>query len=413
MAKGELLMNSHCDVIAREMSPEELDVVLGIRNEIFAPITEEMWNREEKATASLAFIGDEAVGAIPLFLREFIIAPGVTITAAFENAVGTKAGYRGRGIGSSMLDAAKEFLKGKADALFVYRGDERSTGYNFYRKQGHIDLHYTRQYICTNCKGKVDNRVAVSTGIDEIVSNEEKLLGIFQNNYGIYGGYPTRHKGYYNKALNAPYYLSRPFDYYFIRLIEEGNITAYLIAAKSQRAQDNINGEFVNIVEIAAINKDTDRIEAVLQSASAFVKKNKLGTLRAIIGDKHPYREALHRTGFEAKGRGMQIMALSFDSKSLFEKLWKHKFNMPGIELKVWTPEQEFIMLEAQGDKVKSVTLEMKEEILTRWLLGRIDFRARVNEGTITVLNGDDGIIDEIARCIPLTDWVYQQIDYT
>lgn len=406
-------MNSHCDVIAREMNPEELDVVLVIRNEIFAPITEEMWNREEKATASLAFIGDEAVGAIPLFLREFIIAPGVTITAAFENAVGTKAGYRGRGIGSTMINSAKEFLKGKADALFVYRGDERSTGYNFYRKQGHIDLHYTRQYICTNYKGKVDNRVIVSTGIDEIANNEDRLLRIFQDNYGNYGGFPIRHKGYYEKALNAPYYLSRPFNYYFFRLIEEGNITAYLIAAKSQRSQDNINGEFVNILEMATINRDSDRIETVLQSASVFANENKLGTLRAIIGDKHPFREALYRTGFEAKGRGMQVMALSFDSKSLFEKLWKHKFNMPGIELKVWTLEQEFIMLEAQGDKAKSITLEMKEEVLTRWLLGRIDFRARVNEGTITVLNGDDSIIDEIAKRIPLSDWEYHQIDYT
>ena len=43
---------------------------------------------------------------------------------------------------------------------------------------------------------------------------------------------------------------------------------------------------------------------------------------------------------------------------------------------------------------------------------GRIDLMGRVKEGTISVLNGNEAVLAEIARAIPHADWVYHHLDY-
>ena len=78
-------------IVYREMQPEDVFSTITLRNEVFAdaPVTQEDWERDNML-ASIAVLEEEVVGAIPLILRETVIAPGVTITAAFENSVGTR-----------------------------------------------------------------------------------------------------------------------------------------------------------------------------------------------------------------------------------------------------------------------------------------------------------------------------------
>jgi hypothetical protein len=54
----------------------------------------------------------------------------------------------------------------------------------------------------------------------------------------------------------------------------------------------------------------------------------------------------------------------------------------------------------------------MKEEALVRWVLGRLDFRARMREGTITATGANDRIVDALADAMPFTPWVYHHLDY-
>ena len=102
----------------REMQPDDVLQALALRNEVFseALVTQEDWERDEML-ASIAVLDGEVVGAIPLALREVVIAPGVTITAAFENSVGTREELRSQGIGRNMIATAREFLPERADAL--------------------------------------------------------------------------------------------------------------------------------------------------------------------------------------------------------------------------------------------------------------------------------------------------------
>ena len=129
----------------REYQPGDTADILEVRNAIFPPLTEEEWDRYCPGnTASLAYRVGEPVGAIPLDQREFVLAPGLTVPVAFEHGVGVKEEYRSQGIGTAMIEAAREFMADRCDLLMVYRGMERSPGYRFYIKSGHWDLLYTR-----------------------------------------------------------------------------------------------------------------------------------------------------------------------------------------------------------------------------------------------------------------------------
>ena len=104
------------DLICRECRPEDTADVLQVRNAIFPPITEEDWDQYyPQMTAVLAYLGDEPVGAIPLDEREFLLAPGLSVPVAFENAVGVKEEYRSRGIGTAMIEVAGEFMADRCD----------------------------------------------------------------------------------------------------------------------------------------------------------------------------------------------------------------------------------------------------------------------------------------------------------
>jgi GNAT superfamily N-acetyltransferase len=395
-------------VIAREYRPEELEMGLEVRNKIFPPLSPEEWAKGEPQTASIAFIGEETVGFIPLSYREFRIAPGVTITSAFENAVGTKEEHRGKGIGTAMIEAAAEFLKGKADALFVYRGGERSRGYNFYAKTGHIDLHYMRHFIRDNSLARYCEDVTITQGVDNIAKLQEEMNLLFQGTYGAYGGYPLRYPGYWTMAMTRPIYIIRPTDFYLLTLREGGHLIAYLLGGVRQSDKP----ERFQVLEMATRGYDQRGMERLLEMAAFISEEKNLQGVDVFVGDKNPFIGALDALNFTPSLRGMQIMSRSFDSKALFHKVWEERFNMPGVKLNVWTPQQDFTLLDGGSAPVQTITLEMKEETLTRWLMGRVDFKARVREGTITLVGGNDRVVEDIAKAIPLCDWEYHHLDY-
>ncbi len=396
------------NIIAREFKPDELEKGLELRNKIFPPITPEDWKKKGPGTASIAFDGDEVVGFIPLAFRTFKLAPGATITAAFENAVGTREDYRGRGVGTAMIEAASQFLKGRADALFVYRGGERSKAYNFYSKTGHIDLLYTRYFTGDNSIARSHDDVHISYGLNEILKHQKELFRVFEETYYAYGGFPLRHERYWERALTSPIYTIRPTDFYLFKLVERGQLTAYILAGIRRDLQNSK----LQILEMGACGLDERRIKTLLESAGALSAGKDLEGISILTGDSNPFIDVLVNLNFKPGSRNLQTMSFSFDSKAIFEKVWNARMVLPGVEVKIFTPKQDFTLLEGYGENYRSVTLEMKEETLTRWVMGRLDFKARVREGTITVVNGNDRIVDAIANIIPIYDWEYHNIDF-
>ena len=403
------------EIKAREVKASEVELGLQIRNSIFSPITVEDWEKGDPSTGSIAFSGEETVGFIPLTLRDIKIAPEVKITAAYENAVGTKESYRSHGIGSKMIDAAKDFITEKADALFVIRGAERSRGYNFYSKTEHIDLHYVRNFSSDLSFSKEHSNVSVNEIFAEDKKNldlESQMISLFQDSYSNIYGYRERKEGFWEKAFNATYFAAHPTDFTIFKLMEAGELTAYIITGLQRDAR---NKDQLPILEMAARNADPVKIKILLEAAADYASEEDKKGLKILCGDSNPFISVLKTLGFTASLRGRQTMAIIPEAKSFFNKFWRDNFNLPeGIELRVWTPARDFTLIESKRSEKNTnvVTLEMKDRTLTRWLLGRIDLKSRIKENTVTINNANDQLIDKIVKGIPYYNWEYFHIDY-
>ena len=162
-------------LVCRECRPEDTADVLEVRNPIFGPLSEENWDRYwPRMTAALAYLDGEPVGAIPLDQRDFVVAPQVSVPVAFENAVGVKEEYRGRGIGAAIIQAAREFMADRCDLLMVYRGAERTAGYRFYHKSGHRDLLYLAQVRWDPPSGL--SRQAQRVDLEVLPNHQDEIL---------------------------------------------------------------------------------------------------------------------------------------------------------------------------------------------------------------------------------------------
>ncbi|WP_167859543.1 GNAT family N-acetyltransferase [Paenibacillus cymbidii] len=402
-------------IIAREMHPDELERGLTVRNGIFPPIAPPDWSRGEEKTAAIAMQGEEAIGFIPLYLRDIQLMPGVRIKAAFENSVGTLEAYRGQGVGAMMIEAAATFLKGKADAMFLYRGDERSAGYRFYTQTGHSDLMYIRTYVQAFGTDRSPGSfalppgVTIDEGVQSVVAQQERLLELFEATYGSYGGFPARSPGYWSRAFGSTIYVARPTEFYFVQLREQGRLTAYAIVGKEPREGER--GP-LKLHEMASEAGCTDRARLVLDAVAGLGEWKGWTAFHLQISAAHPYAALLQELGYQARPRSSQMMARLHDPGALAGRIWRERLRLPDIRLKVWTPKQELTLLEGGDFPERTVTLEMKEEMLTRFLLGRLDLQARVKEGSVTVCDGTEAILGRVARAIPQADWVYHHLDY-
>ncbi|HUS81225.1 MAG TPA: GNAT family N-acetyltransferase, partial [Armatimonadota bacterium] len=174
------------NLVCREMVwPDEIADMLSVRNAIFPPVSREEWLKHPCNTASMAYLEGIPIGAIPLDQRSFLVAPDKPISTAFEHAVGTRADFRSRGIGSAMIEAAKGFLRERCESLMVYRGAERSTGYNFYIKSGHRDLIYMR--TLTWDPGDIQAADVHVGDRDEAIASQAELLPVYMAAFADYG----------------------------------------------------------------------------------------------------------------------------------------------------------------------------------------------------------------------------------
>lgn len=397
------------DLEFREARPEETDEVLHVRNQIFPPLSKKRWI-DAKRTAAVAFRDGEMVGAIPLDIREFQIRPGVVLMAAFENAVGVLEEFRGQGLGSGMLDAAKEFLLGRADVLMVYRGAELSTGYNFYAKNLHYDMTYSRPLALEGeCRLTGDTSAEV-VDIGNILYRQDEMNDVFQSVYGRMGGFPPRRPGYWTHGLGQPVYEVLPHEFKLIRTEGNGRLTGYLILGhRSVRAKQTIV-----ILEIATRDGDQDIARQLLLAYRRYVDQHDVPKT-ASKQEQSPYFQVLLETGFVPAPReksSLMAMAYPLDPAAMARKAWGQSPARDDIDVIAWSPLRQVTLHEAEAEPRKTVRLEMKDDTLTRLLLSRIDLAKAVEEERVTAIGATAEDIREIAKCLPFTQWEYHQIEY-
>jgi GNAT superfamily N-acetyltransferase len=390
------------DVQYREMRPEDAEAALALRNSVFAhaPLSMERWVRSGRQ-AAIAVRQGAVVGAIPLASRDLVLAPSRTLRASFEFAVGTREDLRSRGIGSGMVGAARAFLRDRADGLFVYRGAERSDGYRFYVKSGHHDLLYTRAYHLPESvpAGEVE---AVAVDAERIAAEEERLLPPFMNTYGRFAGYPERGPGAWRRALTSPVF-TRPGTAVFLLPLHDGDLLAYALVAVRE-------GGPVQALELATRDGGVATARRLLAAVAAFAARRGREVL-VQLADDDPFVPVLQATGWRADPRGLVVMGQLLDVPAFFARHWAAAFRLEGAGLRVWTPAQDHVLV-PPAPGAPTLSLEMKEETLHRWLLGRIDLATRLREGTVSAYGADGRVQEAVAAAIPVRPWAYHALDW-
>jgi GNAT superfamily N-acetyltransferase len=357
-------------------------------------------------TASIAADGDEVVGAIPFDLREFVIRPGVTIRAAQEYSVVVHEKVRSTGIGSRLMDEAKQFLNPKADAMTVYRGGERTPGYRFYANNDHFDMVSYRSLTRHEPTGCVPDGIRM-VDLDDFLSREEEVIEIFQSAYGCFGGYPMRVSGHYAQAVTAVEYEEMQSDFYVALAEASDGLAGYALLSRW------VKGNELHVAEIATRGGEQAIALDLLQAACA--QAEQLGTSAGMcMPDGSLYSGIARALGFTGSSRAMSShfqMAHIIDPPALAQRQLADVPELSRTRIEAFIPEADYV-LQAPDRATKTVMLEMKQETLARMLLSRLDLRAALAEERVTALGASAGDMDALARAFPLCRWEYSPVDH-
>lgn len=393
------------NLVCREMHwPDEIDDMLSIRNAIFPPISRDAWLQFPSNTASMAFLDGIPIGAIPLDQRSFQVAPGAVIDTAFEHAVGTRADFRSRGVGSAMIDAAREFMRDRAECLMVYRGAERSAGYRFYERTGHRDLVHMR--TLTRPPEQVGDADVAIGGLDACLATQQELLRVFTAAFGDFGGFRPRSANYWEMALHDMIFIVIPQEIVFVRHPAEGDLEAYCIASARREVRPD---EQLSILEMSATSDEAMR-QALLGTCAEAAERGWPVTVIQCVDS--PWRMLLREMGFEEGLRHTMIMGQAIAPARLFDHVCADREAVADLKIDVWSPGRDDTVWEAP-EATREITVEGKELLVQRMLMRRLDVRAAVASDLLTIRGerGDDR--ERLAAALPYCPWEYHRIDWT
>lgn len=395
------------EVVYREMMLADLGAVLAVRNEVFpdTPIVAADWQRE-RMLASIALLDDDVIGAIPLAVRDLVIAPGVVIAAPFENSVGTREAYRSRGIGAGMITAARAFMRDRADGLFVYRGGERTPGYRFYERTGHHALLAVRAHRLDHPITGSETPTRLIEGPAAIAAHGDQLLPVFVSTYGRCGGFSQRNATSWSRAFASCIFAEIPTDVSLIAVHDREELVGYAIVGVRTTHLDGV----VNVLELATRAADLRLATLLLAGISRFASERHL-TVEMLASDEDPLLPALRGSGFVAKARDMFLMGQLIDVPQFYGRHWSDRVKLDGVGLRVSTSARDDVLCEAEAG-FPTLILEMTEDTLHRWLLGRVDLAARLAEGTVTAYGAEGPTRAAVGRAIPWTPWAFHYLDW-
>ena len=393
------------NLVCREMVwPDEIADMLSVRNAIFPPVSREEWLKHPCNTASMAYLEGIPIGAIPLDQRSFLVAPDKPISTAFEHAVGTRADFRSRGIGSAMIEAAKGFLRERCESLMVYRGAERSTGYNFYIKSGHRDLIYMR--TLTWDPGDIQAADVHVGDRDEAIASQAELLPVYMAAFADYGGFPPRDEGYWEHALNEMIFEVIPQRVIFFRYPSEGELGAYCIASAREEFRPD---DKLSILEVAG--RGDGAVRELLRGVGAEARRLER-QVTTIASVDSPYRMLMREMGFTEGERHTMIMGQVVAPERLFARVCADPQAVAELKINVWAPGFDFTVHEAPNAR-REITVEGKDIHIIRLLHRRLDVRAAVEMDLVTIQGEEADDRDRLAAALPYCKWEYHRLDWT
>jgi len=395
------------DLEFREYALTDEEAARLLLNEIFSGSYQSVeswacWTGED-FTAPVALIDGKLVGAIPLKRRVYRVAPGAEAVAWVEHRVGVAEEHRATGLGSGMQSCAKEFLAGRGDVLLVHRGAERSPGYRYYEKNGLLDVSHPRAFALAP-RPVAETAAAGVRWLDaeDFFARGELWFEIFQDCWGEFGGYVRRSVGsLYEMANNVLWRSAIVYEFSYGVVERDGAPAGYIVVGR--------RGEAGQIMEMAVRGGSVDLAARLLDAA-----RGRGAAVQARVTPGTVVEAAFRRLEARPPAResgATCIMVCVLDVESTGAKVWGDAPELRNVEVRVWTPLREGVIHRAEA-AARTVTIELKEHMLSRLLMRRLDVRAAVQEERMTLHGDEPGDLEALARALKPCRWMYHQFDY-
>lgn len=392
----------------REYTAEDSEPVRVCLNAVFpsAVMSRAAWDAWTAAnfSAPVALVDGDLSGAIPLKRRPYQVAPGACVEAWVEHRVGVAEPFRARGLGTGMQSCAKTFLQGRGDVLLVYRGSERSQGYRFYEKNGLLDVCYARALRLeppSRPCALAPCQVRWLT-VEETLERGSVWFDIFTECYRDAGGYPVRSESHLRDMMEDGIWRAAILhDFYYASVEQDGEAVGYLVLGK--------RGGATYVMELAVREGKLDAARALVGSA--------LDRGDPVVASASPgslVEQVFRSLGAPVPSRAQSstcIMVRVLDIESTGRKVWVDVPQLSGVQVRVWTPEREGV-LHAPAAAARVLTLELKEHMLSRLLMRRLDVACAVREERMTVHGERPGDVQALAEALRPCPWVTQRFDY-
>lgn len=374
---------------------KELDVmeILKFRNSIFPGMDLDRWNKLGNQGVAVT-IDNKIKGILPLQPRAFKITNEILFNVINENNVCVDSESRGLKLGERMIQAAHTRFKGKFDSLNVFRFDERSPAYRFYRKTNHSDLYFAKLLSLKKNAEFPGNIRNIS--FNEFLTYEERIITLFNKNYCDYSGHNIRSDKFYTEGMDKHIYFNSNWRY----LISETNsvINGFLIL----NPDCELSGGWV-IYDAAG---EDDTIFNSLLNAANNLAHMESKAVEYFINEESPWYECLIRTGFKPVFETPFLMAQELDVKSSFEHYLNSRDFNEGLIIN--TPHGGNTVF--KGDN--PMRISMKKSVLTKMLFKRISFKNAIKEGQIRVLNSSPFQIKQLEECFTFQKWIVPALDF-
>ncbi len=392
----------------REYVDEDFATFLVLHNDVFPPVSEgEMaaWMARDDVTAGVAILDGRVVGEIPLHIRDFMVRPGVHIRAAFEHSVCVAESMRGTGLGTQIQTAMKQFLIGRAEALTVYRGGERTPAYRFYDQNGLVDLTYHRHYEHTN-PAAVASRGFEPVDISEIIANEAQILRVFEDALGHAAGRQIRRPGFFTGTFTNLEMCELKPRMTGILAEESDGLAGYCILLSGHKPDSPLR-----IAEVAARGRNRELIESLVRSACSMAAERGVPATVSLHDYTFCWR-LFTQLGFTGSPRGEMIMGTPLDWHAMAQRVWWRQPALDDVQVNIATPERDLTIHEPTDTPARTLTLEMKHHQASRYLFSRLDLPAQIRSEMVTCHNATKADIEALGRALPFAPWEIRDIEH-
>lgn len=284
------------DVEVRHSRPADRDAILQFVAEMgFNPREPQTWDGLGMS-AMTAWDGARLVGAIPLEPRCWQLRPASVVSAVHETTVGVLPEFQGRGIGSLMQDAICTHEPPLAEIATVFREDQTSPAYRWYRRNGFGPAARVSAWLLDEPK-----RAAPSVPMDVLDASDPAIdwAAIDQLWHSAradrHGGFVCRARRPLREWLGVHPYRGR-YSFRVLLLHDAAGLAGYAVLGIGRLHSKTTR---VEIMEHATREKPSNLADELCRAAVAFAQEHDYRPLRwamaagdpdAIVAQQHGFR---------------------------------------------------------------------------------------------------------------------------